>query len=76
LTTDIPILPKEEKCRPVKYHRVYSKGARKRMLKELIEENNLQNNRLSYNADNGKLENKIQEFYNSISEFCGQNATG
>lgn len=75
LTTDIPILPKAEKCRSVKYQRVYSKGARKRMLKELIEENNLQNNGLSYNADNGKLENKIQEFYHSISEFCGQNET-
>lgn len=75
LTSDIPVYFEEEKSSSVKIHRMYSKGARKRMLKQLIEDNNSQNKGAGFNLENGKIEDKMKDFFYSISEFCRENCS-
>ncbi|CAC5393517.1 unnamed protein product [Mytilus coruscus] len=75
LTTDIPVYLEEEKNSSVKIHRMYSKGARKRMLKQLIEDNNSKNKGPCFNLENSKIEDKMKDFFHSISEFCRENCS-
>lgn len=69
LTGDVAINIEEENSEPIKVHRNYSKGARKRMLKQLVDENNSPCKDQLNNAENDKLEEKIHLFHESINEF-------
>lgn len=69
LTGDVAIDLKDERSMPIKVHRNYSKGARKRMLKQLVDENNSHSKDMCNNSENDKLEEKIHSFHQSITAF-------